>query len=395
MGSVVMKVLGRISVSVLVALLTICICYGEAWGVFDEATAVAHFAKGVSYQEKGQRDKAIAEYNKAIEINPRHAQPYANRGYAYAAIGKYDQAITDYNKALEINPIYAKAYANRGYAYRSKGEYEKAMGDFRKAEGFGYQVNPGFFMTLREALRNIRKTDFPLETLVPILLVGLAIFITLILIGKVVTLYQMKSRETLETAAREMGLEYGQAAFIDKVCYEAGFSLFSKGGPITRQVTNCMYGKYEDAGVAIFNYSYAEGGGRHRTTYRHTVVLFSSEVSLFPYLKIRPKGVPTSLVSFAMPGVNFDDLDLYISPPRGSELHEDFKRKYIFEGSDMAQIQHLFTDDVMECFSKHSGLLVEACGNQMIVYVEERVDFKSLLDKAKEFYEVFRKGESN
>ncbi len=92
-----MKVFRRIGVSVLVVFLTIGLCYSVAWGVFDKAKAVVHFAKGCSYQEKGQWDKAIAEYNEAIELDPKFAMAYVNRGAAYASIGQLDKAIADYN----------------------------------------------------------------------------------------------------------------------------------------------------------------------------------------------------------------------------------------------------------------------------------------------------------
>jgi Flp pilus assembly protein TadD len=56
--------------------------------------------------------KAISDYTKALEINPRDAEAYYNRGIAYGEKGQYDEAISDYNKALEINPISAEAYNN-------------------------------------------------------------------------------------------------------------------------------------------------------------------------------------------------------------------------------------------------------------------------------------------
>ncbi len=342
--------------------------------------ASAYERRGNAYADKDLYDKAIADYNKAIEITPTYVSAYNNRGIAYYHTGLYDHAISDFSKALEINPSYAKAYANRGFAYRSKGEYEKAMEDFRKAEGLGYQVNPGFYITLRQALRKIRKTDFPLETLVPVLLVGVAILLIFILIAKITTSYDVKRRETLETTAREMGLEYGEAAFIDKVCYEAGFPLFSKAG----QVTNCMYGKYEDVGVAVFNYSYQVVQGEHRTTYRHTVVLFSSEVSLFPDFAIFPITKFPGWKTFFLDSLSID-----------SKIHEDFAKNYFVRGTDEIQIRHLLTVDVLDYFSEHPLLFVEVRGNQLIVYVESVADFRWFLDKAKTIYELFRKSESN
>ena len=51
--------------------------------------------------KKGDYDRAIADYNKALELDPKDATAYNNRGYAYRQKGDYDKAIADYDKALE------------------------------------------------------------------------------------------------------------------------------------------------------------------------------------------------------------------------------------------------------------------------------------------------------
>ena len=96
--------------------------------------------RGIGYEEKGQYDQAILEYNKALEINPRYAAAYVNRGNAYSAKGQYDQAISEFNKALEINPRYAEAYNNRGIGYEEKGQYGQAILDYNKA----LEINPRY-----------------------------------------------------------------------------------------------------------------------------------------------------------------------------------------------------------------------------------------------------------
>ena len=47
---------------------------------------------------------AIADYNKAIELNPNFADAYNNRGLAKYDLKDYKGAIADYNKAIELNP---------------------------------------------------------------------------------------------------------------------------------------------------------------------------------------------------------------------------------------------------------------------------------------------------
>ena len=76
-----------------------------------------HLFKGVSYGIKEKFSEAVAELNKAININPRYAAAYYNRGLAYVKFCQFDKAISDYSKAIEINPKDAWAYNSRGIAF--------------------------------------------------------------------------------------------------------------------------------------------------------------------------------------------------------------------------------------------------------------------------------------
>ena len=68
-------------------------------------------ATGESYIIDHDYDRAIADYTKAIEIDPKFADAYYNRGLAYCYKQDYDRAITDYTKAIEIDPKFAIASA--------------------------------------------------------------------------------------------------------------------------------------------------------------------------------------------------------------------------------------------------------------------------------------------
>ena len=106
---------------------------------------------GGAYFKKGQYDQAIADYTKAIELDPKYAEAYKSRGFVYTSKGQHDQAIADCSKAIELDPKYVGAYKNRGYAYYSKEKYDKAWEDVHKVQSLGYQVDPGFLKALREA----------------------------------------------------------------------------------------------------------------------------------------------------------------------------------------------------------------------------------------------------
>ncbi len=95
-------------------------------------TAV-HIFKGTVYGNKGMQDEEVAEYNKAIELNPGYSRVYNNRGIVYHEKGLYDLSIADFNKAIKLNPKYVEAYYNRGVAYDDKGRYDIAIADYSRA----------------------------------------------------------------------------------------------------------------------------------------------------------------------------------------------------------------------------------------------------------------------
>ena len=100
--------------------------------------AITYFNRGVAYGRKGEVDRAIADYTKAIALDPNVALAYTNRGSAYYRKGEYERAIADHSKAIAIDPNHANAYYNRGVAYEQKGDKDQAIADFRKV----LEINP-------------------------------------------------------------------------------------------------------------------------------------------------------------------------------------------------------------------------------------------------------------
>lgn len=89
--------------------------------------------RGAAYASKKQYEKAISDYDKAIELNPGYATAYYNRAVAYASKKQYDLAISDYNKVIELSPEDSIAYIGRETAYANKKHYDQAVSDNKKA----------------------------------------------------------------------------------------------------------------------------------------------------------------------------------------------------------------------------------------------------------------------
>jgi tetratricopeptide (TPR) repeat protein len=52
-------------------------------------------------------------YSEAIELDATYSETYTSRGEALASFGKYDKAMADFDKALALNPGDIHAYAAR------------------------------------------------------------------------------------------------------------------------------------------------------------------------------------------------------------------------------------------------------------------------------------------
>lgn len=75
--------------------------------------AIAHHYRGLAHERNGNLDLAIADFNKAIELDPEPAQPYFSRGSALQDKGENDKALGDYSKAVDLDPFYATAFNGR------------------------------------------------------------------------------------------------------------------------------------------------------------------------------------------------------------------------------------------------------------------------------------------
>jgi protein O-mannosyl-transferase len=96
--------------------------------------------RGNAYLNQGDLDRAISEYDKAIEINPGSFLAYNNRAGAYLKKGDQAKALSDYGKAIELGPTFPEAYYSRGTLYLNRGDLAEALSDFSRA----IAINPRY-----------------------------------------------------------------------------------------------------------------------------------------------------------------------------------------------------------------------------------------------------------
>jgi tetratricopeptide (TPR) repeat protein len=91
-------------------------------------------ARAVAYRETNRMPEALADFNHAISLNASDPRLLSDRGVIYKRTGKLENAIADFSKAIELDPKSILAYMNRSGAYRQQREFSKALADCHAAD---------------------------------------------------------------------------------------------------------------------------------------------------------------------------------------------------------------------------------------------------------------------
>ncbi len=70
-------------------------------------------ARGDDFNIKGEFERAIADYDAALKVEPASAEALNGRGMAWRAKGDRRRALSDFDAALKLKPDFAAARANR------------------------------------------------------------------------------------------------------------------------------------------------------------------------------------------------------------------------------------------------------------------------------------------
>ena len=70
--------------------------------IYCESTEEDHLAQGSTYFIEGDYEKAISEYNKAIEINPEYAEAYFSLGLAQSLLNRNEAARKSLERSKEL-----------------------------------------------------------------------------------------------------------------------------------------------------------------------------------------------------------------------------------------------------------------------------------------------------
>ena len=99
----------------------------------DPELVIAYFLRGNAYESMQKYEQAFDDFTKVIELNPEFEPAYRERGGIYLRWEQYDEAIADLTKAVELDPEDYYGYYIRGFIYEKLGQSDLAIADFEKA----------------------------------------------------------------------------------------------------------------------------------------------------------------------------------------------------------------------------------------------------------------------
>ena len=102
-----------------------------------------HYSTRAQYlQSAGEYERALEDFAQAIRLSPRNPDSLNGRGLLWSDLEEYEKAVADYAAAIAIRPTLSTAFSNRGRAYGELGDRRNALADFEKA----IALDPKYFI---------------------------------------------------------------------------------------------------------------------------------------------------------------------------------------------------------------------------------------------------------
>ena len=125
--------------------------------VFAQGSVEDYVEQGMAEGQSEDFDKAITDFDHAVQLNPNQVEVYNYRGVIKARKGDIEGAIADFDRAVERDPKYPHAYLNRGIARQTKSDFAGALSDYIRYSELGLQGLPNNYVSLYIWLVRIRQ----------------------------------------------------------------------------------------------------------------------------------------------------------------------------------------------------------------------------------------------
>ena len=104
--------------------------------------ALVYYNRGVAYGQKGDLDRAIADYGEAIRVDKTYPSAYTNLCNTWNDKGDVERAMPYCDDAIRLNPKDVHSFNNRCRAYLSKEDFDQRDGRLQRGDPRRRQVRP-------------------------------------------------------------------------------------------------------------------------------------------------------------------------------------------------------------------------------------------------------------
>ena len=108
-------------------------------GAGDVLEAIELREEGFAANERGDWQRAIEAYSRAIDLDPGLASDYTERAFANGNLGKLDAAIADLTEAIRLEPDSPVGPNQRALYYNEQGRWSEAVADLDRT----IELRPG------------------------------------------------------------------------------------------------------------------------------------------------------------------------------------------------------------------------------------------------------------
>ena len=117
-------------------------------GLMNDWQLVTTRGQRGTYYAKTQPDRALADYDFVLKMDPDNSNALTYRGWVYLSLGRYDAALADLSRAIELSvpELAARARSYRANTYYQLKEYDKAIADLDEAQ-LREPNNPELYMS--------------------------------------------------------------------------------------------------------------------------------------------------------------------------------------------------------------------------------------------------------
>lgn len=123
----------------------------------NPSSSTGYLARGEIAMSDGNPKVALADFDRAVTVNPRNSRAWLERANAYFQLGEYQKAADDCTRALELKEHHS-FWSLRGDSYLKLGKVDEAIADFDKAKRLDPLVAEAFLQKADE-LESLGRND--------------------------------------------------------------------------------------------------------------------------------------------------------------------------------------------------------------------------------------------